>query len=473
MPRIVISAGHTSMDPGAIFQDLREADLNRDIAKRVIPYLEKAKGIEVQAVPLDLPLFQRIEWINNTGWTEADNDVLVEIHVNDADGSKRGLEAWYEGDGNNSSQKLAALLVDELVNEFKWESHGAKSEYDHELGMLTFLNRTKPAATIIEVLYIDNPDDIKILKDSEQLEKIAANIARAILKYFDKDEKGEDLPADKKADFPEIIKRQVKSTPGEKKKKGGLFDMGDFGGFGADDDDDAEEADIVSPGFGGGTKPPSLGAKPGKGLFGGGGGFGGLGGGGNTGGGFGGGLGNPFGGGNDTGVGFGGGSAGGTNLMMDREQRKKMVEETYVRILGRKPNQTDLNYFLNRGTSEIELLKKMIDSQEHVDLIKSKKELDDLKQKEEKQTEELRRLRASLQDMRQILDNLNKAVVHKNKTINELQQLVIDKHGVPSGVHQARLTSPEDEKQPQLKIESERVLSRYEKFLNYVLKRFS
>ena len=55
MPRALISAGHTVMDPGQIFGDLREADLTRKIAPKVIPHLQAA-GVEVQGVPLDLSL---------------------------------------------------------------------------------------------------------------------------------------------------------------------------------------------------------------------------------------------------------------------------------------------------------------------------------------------------------------------------------------------------------------------------------
>ena len=451
MPRILISAGHTAMDPGAIFQDMREADLNRDIAKRIIPYLQKADDVEVKAVPLDLPLFQRIEWINNTGYTDENNDILVEIHVNDSDGSKRGVEAWYEGDGDNNSQKLTAMLTHHLSEEFKWDSQGAKSEYDHELGMLTFLNRTKPAAALIEVLYMDNAEDIKILKDTSKMEEIAKSLATAILKYFSLDISGKELDKKEQPDFEKILKKQVKSKPGSGKKGNSLFNFPGFAGNGNnsgtnESDSNIDSSDNNFPSIFGNSGGPggnnkNADANSGGSLFGGGNKSGGFGSGGKGGlGGFGGGNSGGLGGGSGLGGGFGsiGTGNGSGSMMMDRDQRKKMIEENYLKVLGRKPKQTDLNHFLNRGTSEAELIKKMIESQEHVDLIKANKELEELKVKHEKSEDNAKKLKTSLQDMKSILDSMNKAVVHKNRTIKHLENLFQERHGVPSKVHEAR-----------------------------------
>jgi uncharacterized protein YoxC len=398
MARILISAGHTVMDPGAIFKDLREGDLTRKIAQKVIPYLEKAK-VEVQAVPLDLPLFQRIEWINDTGYTAEQGDLLVEMHVNDADGTKRGIECWYEANGDNPSQKLAAVLQDTLCADLKYDSQGIKSEFEHELGMLTFLNRTNPAAVIAETLFMDNAEDIEILKDDEKLDELAKHVAKAILRYLGKALDGKDLPEEQKPDISKLVAKYSTpkaidaSTEGTTATQETLpartalpmptpNPLSGIGNFGDD--------------FGGALKP----------------GFGGL------------------------GSNLGGAGNAASNMMQDREQRKKMIEDYYRKILGRKPNPTDLNYFLNKGTNEIELVKKMVESQEHAEILKSKKELEELKKKLEKLEIENKRLTTGTNDMRRMLDNLNKLISHKNETIRRLESIVEKKHGVPSQVFQ-------------------------------------
>src|SRR5687768_3910001 len=104
MARIIVSAGHTSMDPGMSSGDLREVDLTRKIANATIPYL-RSNGLITLSVPPELDLARRIEWINATGYRETLNDIAVEIHIND--GGKSGLEGWYKEEGNNKSQQLA------------------------------------------------------------------------------------------------------------------------------------------------------------------------------------------------------------------------------------------------------------------------------------------------------------------------------------------------------------------------------
>ena len=143
MARLLISAAHTMENPGAVFQDLREADLTRKLLVLCLPLLD-AKKIEYKAVPLDLPLPQRIEWINNTGYSEAQGDIFFEIHIND--GGKRGIEGWHKGNSSptNRSQRFTKTLVDNICKVTSYQNQGAKSEYEHELTSLLILNSTNP-----------------------------------------------------------------------------------------------------------------------------------------------------------------------------------------------------------------------------------------------------------------------------------------------------------------------------------------
>ncbi len=384
MARVLISAGHTIMDPGAIFKDMREADLTRKIAPKVIPFLEDA-GIEVQGVPLDLPLWQRLEWINNTGYTEEDGDILIEIHVNDSDGSKRGIEAWYKGKGGNPSQKLAKAVIDSMVKD-GYESQGIKSEFEHELGSLTFLNRPKPTALLLETLYMDNPEDSKLLKDDSELENLAKSVAKGILAFLGKDLNGDDLAESDKPKYDDLKEYSVskdKATDSDNDDDGFFSGLG--GLFGSSKNDDKpvtsptpapkpQPQPTAKPNFGGMPKPPGV-------------------------------------------AGFGtnsGASNGGGNMMMDRQQRREMIETTYVKILGRKPSQSDLNFFLNQGINEADLLKKMMESQEHADIVKAKQSHEELKEDYKKIEDKVKRMEATIRDQKEMMDQLNRSVMHKN-----------------------------------------------------------
>jgi len=401
MARILISSGHTVMDPGAIFQDLREADLTRDIAKRIIPYIEKAK-VEVKAVPLDLPLFQRLEWINATGFTEEQGDLCLEVHVND--GNKRGIEGWHRGAEKNRSYNFGKTVIDTICKETGYASQGVHSEFEHELGQLTFLNQSRPTTTIIETLYIDNPDDNKLLRDTNKLEELAKAIAKGILRFIGKDLEGKDLPesekpvmeSDAQAQSPtDTVVNTSTSTPVQ---------------IAPAPTATAAPAPVTTP------APSSA--------------FGGIGGGSSFGSSLGGGLGGGFGGGIGS---FGGGMGGNnSNMMADREQRKETIKKNYIKILGREPSTSDSNYFLNTGVTEEQLIRKMVDSQEHVDIVKGKRELEELKKKFADLERENLKLIATGKDREQMLESLNELLDHKNQAIAKLEQRFRAEFGMPS-----------------------------------------
>jgi len=389
MPRLVISAAHTSVSPGAIYQGLREFDLTRKILELTLPHL-KTEGVDFKAVPVDLQLLQRIEWINNTGFTAENGDIFLEIHVND--GGKRGIEGWFRDAAapSNKSQKLAEFLLDEVCKATGYESQKAKSELDHELGSLLILNQTKQISTAIEFLYIDNEEDSKILKDQAKLDDLAKKLAQAIKKYLDNPPKVED------------------PKPGEVKPR---TDVPNF-------------AALSKPSFGGGLG----GNDPfGAGAFGGG--LGGLG----LGGGMGGGL-SPS----------SGASTGSANIMMDREERKKMVNEAYTKYLGKEPKQNDLNYYLNVGVSEDELLKEIVKSKEHEDIVKDAKEAIEMRDKFTKQEAELIKFRNQVQDTEKMMQNLNTLLSHKNEQIKSMHQELVRRGLIKHGEYfdPARLPAP-------------------------------
>lgn len=465
MPRILISAGHTMMDVGAIFRDLREADLTRKIAPKIIPYLTKA-GQEVIAVPLDLPLWQRLEWINNNGYSEQNGDVLLEVHINDSDGTKRGVEAWYKGDTVNPSHKLAFCITEKIKQELGYEIQGIRSEREHELGSLTFLSRSNPAPVLLECLYMDNDHDIAILKDDSALEKLAQAIANGILYYLDKDADGKVLQNDQRPDYSSLKPYVAPASPAGAMP--GMppmpnFDMGDdfdddmddlFGGLG---DPGLNTANAIqssntfspppapvpmsTPAPVNPTPSPTFSPTPTPGFPS-----------------FGGGMG-----------GFGSPTPSmGGSMMMDREQRKKMIEDNYVKFLGEKPSQSDLNYFLNMGISEADLVKKMVESQKHQDLIKAKQEHEELKKKHTDIEIEHKRLQVRNQDLENMLKHQEQSLEQKKQRIFELESMLVNQKGIPSGALSSSLNQ-EESKNPHVK----RKKSRKERILQYFSRKLS
>ncbi|MDQ7020345.1 MAG: N-acetylmuramoyl-L-alanine amidase [Candidatus Dojkabacteria bacterium] len=184
MGRVLLGAAHTLMQPGEIYKDLREADLTRKFLKFAISHLEK-KGIEFKTVPLDLSLLKRIDWINNTGYSQETDDVFIELHVND--GGKRGIENWYSDDPgeDNPSQRFAEFMIDDMCSSLGFTNHGAKSEHDCPLTSLLILNQTKTISIATELLFIDNEEDIAILKDDSKVDNLMKVLVESIAKFFE------------------------------------------------------------------------------------------------------------------------------------------------------------------------------------------------------------------------------------------------------------------------------------------------
>jgi uncharacterized coiled-coil protein SlyX len=115
-------------------------------------------------------------------------------------------------------------------------------------------------------------------------------------------------------------------------------------------------------------------------------------------------------------------SSSSNSYLKSRDERKEMIKDNYNKILGRAPNKSDLNYFLNTGINEEKLIEKMINSQEHADLVRARQEVLTTKAKFHSQEAELILLRSQVEDKTQLIDNLNSLLAQKNVAITELQR---------------------------------------------------
>ena len=383
MARIIVSAGHTNDQPGTVANGLREVDLTRKIASEVTKELRKA-NIVTLSVPPDLDLARRISWINQTGYTEEDGDIAVEIHINE--GGKSGLEGWHQADKNNSIE-LTKSIANSIKDSLGWEIQGIKSEYEHELGSLAFLHNTNPIASLLECGYIDNEEDLKILKNEDGLKKIAKAISDGILKFLGKLSENKKTEPDEKKSDPKVDVNSNNNTPVQTQNQNTSFPAA------SQSQPPTGSIPMTTPQY------PSAGAGQfgGQNMY------------------------NPspapqnYGapGGINTG-------ASGSGGYMNREDRKEMIKNHYIKILGREPSQSDMNYFLNLGTSEDQLIKRMVDSQEHADLVKARQEVIQTKETLGKQTTDILYLRTKVTDQQGIIKNLNQLLIQKNRAIYRL-----------------------------------------------------
>lgn len=184
MARVIISAGHSPVDKGAVVGDLVEYDLTRNIVDALEPLLAKYPKLETKRMPEGLSLPQKIQWINGTGYTAENNDIAVEVHINDADGTEDGVECWYAERGENASWDLSSKVMNNVCAEADLRKRKVNSEYDHQFRRLGYVHNTKTISSLIEIGFMDHPKDKKILTTKSGVKKIAQGILKGILEYF-------------------------------------------------------------------------------------------------------------------------------------------------------------------------------------------------------------------------------------------------------------------------------------------------
>ena len=215
---IVIDPGHGGKDPGAVGKKLKEKDVTLDIARRVAKILRK-KGFRViltRNYDVYLPLSQRAIIANRRG-----GDIFVSIHCNASFRKKsRGVEVYFLSDKAtdeearrvaefenaplemeeeemkmfklekilwslsmnkymNESSILAKFVLDEMKKYFPSPQRGVK-----QAGFYVLKGVQMPAI-LVEVGFITNRKEEKLLAKRKYRNRIAQAIAKGIMDYIE------------------------------------------------------------------------------------------------------------------------------------------------------------------------------------------------------------------------------------------------------------------------------------------------
>jgi N-acetylmuramoyl-L-alanine amidase len=216
--RIVIDAGHGGNDPGAIGRaGLREKDVNLDIAKRLGRILS-SNGIDVvmtRSIDRFVPLHTRVDKSNNSG-----ADLFISIHANaNRVRSLSGFEVYYVAPSvNDASRALAtaktfrlnlasacfasqaldlkATLWDMIYTYSRGQSidlsRAVCRAISRDLGVKILgvkgaryevLKGVFTPAVLIEVGFLSNSNEERMLKNNYYRQRVAESIAQGIEDY--------------------------------------------------------------------------------------------------------------------------------------------------------------------------------------------------------------------------------------------------------------------------------------------------
>lgn len=167
--KVAINAGHyPGLDSGAVGSTITEAEYTMELMESVCSYLEVA-GVEV--LPVQENELADITAAANT-WQA---DLFVSLHCNAANRHACGTES-YAYYGSTEGARLADAIQSQLVTSIDTVDRGVK-----EAGFYVLRYTDCPAA-LIEVAFIDNPDDEAMLLAYR--DDIARAIARGITDYI-------------------------------------------------------------------------------------------------------------------------------------------------------------------------------------------------------------------------------------------------------------------------------------------------
>lgn len=171
--KIFIDAGHGGTDSGAVGNGLYEKTVNLNVAKRVEYHLKRHGQTVIMSRTGDTnpSLTARSSACNSNNC-----DVSVSIHANAFNGTAKGVETYTYGKGVNEI-KLAECVHNQILSKKVYTLNRGIKQADFHM-----VRETKMAAILIEMAFIDNVDDAKLLKNNQ--EDFAVAITKGILQYF-------------------------------------------------------------------------------------------------------------------------------------------------------------------------------------------------------------------------------------------------------------------------------------------------
>ena len=190
---IFLDPGHGGSDSGAVSGGVREKDLTLSVYNKVSSKLASL-GYTVltsRNVDKDVDLVDRADQAN-----KANTDMLLSIHFNAGGrGIARGIETYYyqsqedrvpkinKENHNNAerlerSRKLANKVQQNLLYQTGANDRGVKR------ASFTVLRETSIPSILVELGFIDNPEERNKIKTNEYQERLANGIVDGIVEYY-------------------------------------------------------------------------------------------------------------------------------------------------------------------------------------------------------------------------------------------------------------------------------------------------
>ena len=182
-PRIVIiDPGHGGYRPGAVYNDVRAADLNLAVTRKLLQLIEAdgyIRAFTTRNSDTHVPLADRARMGNEFG------DLMITIHHNAAYNlSANGVEAFYITDEHDllrslTNRDFAGIVLRHLVSQTGRNSRDIRSEN------FIVLRYTTVPSTLVELGFMSNQAEFATLTNPEYQWRAARAIYNALLEAFE------------------------------------------------------------------------------------------------------------------------------------------------------------------------------------------------------------------------------------------------------------------------------------------------
>ena len=186
--KIVIDPGHGGEDSGAIGPSgVTEKSITLQIAKEVEKMLKEAGAKVIMTRTTDTEVSPKHRQATDVDELQArcdvankaKADIFISIHMDSFTSREAsGTTGYYYTKGSAASKRLAAAIQSELVGQLKTTSRGIKTCNFY------VVKHTKMPATLIEVAFVSNPKEEKLLTSKKGVQKAAIGIVNGISDFF-------------------------------------------------------------------------------------------------------------------------------------------------------------------------------------------------------------------------------------------------------------------------------------------------
>jgi N-acetylmuramoyl-L-alanine amidase len=182
---IYIDPGHGGKDPGTIYKDIYEKDINLEICLKLQKVLESEGAIVYLTRYGDYDLSnnsysRKKSDLNNRAKiiNESGADIYISIHLNSISSSTwRGAQVFYD-DVNEKNIEIANLFQEQLKKDLK------TTRKVKEINNMLMNRKIKIPGILIEAGFLSNPNDRYLLKQEDYQYKICNSIRESLIKYF-------------------------------------------------------------------------------------------------------------------------------------------------------------------------------------------------------------------------------------------------------------------------------------------------